>query len=95
MKTKTFIGTYTQYDGIVVQIKRTCVARRHYTHAVIPYHESRIKYLPSEEHGGLTVPVEIPCVPWYGQAQFCGSLTLAQKQIKPGWLLVEVHESTL
>ena len=89
---KTFVGTYTQHDGITVRIRRRCVARRHYTHAVIPYHTTRIQYLPSAEHGGLTVPVEIPCVPWYDKARFCSSLAIAQRQLKPGWLLVTLSK---
>ena len=92
MASKCFVGTYTQPDGVTVTIRRTCVARRQYTHAVIPYHTTRTKYLPSADHGGLTVPVAIPCVPWYGKARFCGSLALAQKHLKPRWLLVEVYE---
>lgn len=89
---KQFVGTYTQHDGITVTIRRRSVDRRQFTHAVIPYYTTRIKYLPPEAHGGLSVPVEIPCVPWYGKAQFCGSLQLAQKKLKPGWVLTEVHE---
>ena len=93
MKRYTFIGTYTQHDGITVHFRRTCMPRRQYTHAVIPYYTTHREYLPSADHGGLTVPIDIPCVPWYGEARFCSSLALAQKQLKPGWLLVEVHRA--
>ena len=90
---KTFIGTYRQHDGITVHIRKTsAVPERQYTHAVIPYYTTRIKHLPSDAHGGLTVPVEIPCLPWYGKARFCSSLALARKQLRPGWLLVQVEE---
>lgn len=91
-KNKIFVGHYTQHDGIQTQFRRTSVARRHYTHAIIPYYTTKTIFVPSPQHKGLTIPTEEPCEPWYGKPQFCGNLLLAQQKLKPGWLLVEVHE---
>jgi hypothetical protein len=91
---KVFVGTYKQHDGIEVQIKRTTVARRSYTHAVIPYYTTKIVHAPATDprYIGYTIPTEVPCEPWYSKARFCGSLERARKQLKPGWILTEVHE---
>ena len=91
-KRKSFIGTYTGHRGEKVGIRRTCVGGRTYTHAVIPYYTTRAKSVPHPEHPHLTITVRAPCEPWYGKAQFCGSLALAQKKLKPGWILTEVRE---
>jgi hypothetical protein len=92
-KTKIFVGTYHEHgSNIAVQIRRTCVARRHYTHAVIPYYTSQKVSVPAPNHPGLTIRVDQACEPWHGKAQFCGSLASAQKKLKPGWILVEVQE---
>jgi|RhiMethySRZTD1v2_1073278.scaffolds.fasta_scaffold868461_1 hypothetical protein len=89
---KIFVGTYRQYDGIEVTIRRTCVVRRHYTHAIIPYYTTRSVSAPCPGHPHLTIRVQEPCQPRYGKAQFCGSLALAEQRLKPGWILVEVRE---
>ena len=92
---RTYRGTYVDHRGETVGIRRTTtVASRAYTHAVIPYYTTRTTYLPStlpRDHG-LTVPHERPCEPWYGTPRFCSGLAKAQKQLKPGWLLIEVQE---
>jgi len=65
-------------------------SHRHYTHAVLPVYTTRTRWVPSDNsvHQGLSVPVYDPCEPWYGTPQFCGSLALAQKAAKPGWVIV-------
>jgi hypothetical protein len=92
-KRRTYIGTYTGHRGEKVGIRRTTtVASRVYTHAVIPFYTTRMISAPAPNHPHLTIRVEEPCEPWYGSVRFCTGLANAQKQLKPGWLLVEVRE---
>ena len=67
---KIFVGTYRQYDGIEVTIRRTCVVRRHYTHAIIPYYTTRsvsapVQVIPTSPYGSRN-----PVSPGMGKRNF-------------------------
>jgi len=69
-------------------------SHRHYTHAVIPIYTTRVQWVPSSTHNGLSVREEEPCEPYLGTPQFCGSFTLAQRAARPGWAIVEVRRAS-
>lgn len=94
MATRTaFVGEYWEHETqIKVRIRRTTTSGKVYTHAVIPYYTTKTVFVPSQTYPGRTYSERVPCEPQYGKAQFCGSLALAQKKLKPGWILTEVHE---